>query len=209
MPSRRSSGRDLMATNILQLPKVSIPCSIESNEDWRDALAYTNISNNPVPLDGIAFMLSVRQSNADAWVMLSASLADYLLILPASANVAIQAAGTAYAINDTITLPGDLVLVVSGIGSSGAITAVSIKTPGSFSVIPTNPVGQLATSGSGTGAAFTLTFVNNALTILVPASVVGSALPDGSYTYEVLAVADGYTADVIEGALTVGAGAST
>ena len=197
-----------MATNILQLPKVSIPCAIENNEDWRDALAFTDINNNPVDLTGIRFTLAVRQSDADAWVMFSASNDDYVSALLAGATVMPVSAGTGYAIGEALTLPGGLVVQVALIGAGGSILAVSIKTPGSFNVVPTNPAQQLATTGQGNGALFLLTFVPNALTILVPAVVVGTALPSGTYSYEITAQADGYTADVVEGVLTVSTGAS-
>lgn len=70
---------------------------------------------------------------------------------------AVAAGGSGYAIGNTITLTGGAVLTVSSV-SSGAVTGVSITTPGSYASVPSNPVGQTATSGSGTGATFNLTF---------------------------------------------------
>lgn len=74
----------------------------------------------------------------------------------------IAAAGSGYAVDDTITLTGGTfttatVLTVTSV-SGGAVTGVSITTPGDYSVIPTDPVAQGSTSGSGTGATFNLTY---------------------------------------------------
>jgi hypothetical protein len=84
-----------------------------------------------------------------------------------SAQVAaVQAAGSGYAVNDTVVLNGGnpinnqrTVLKVTSVGAGGAITGVTIQTPGTYNSPPTNPVAQLSTSGSGTGATFNLTWV--------------------------------------------------
>jgi hypothetical protein len=75
------------------------------------------------------------------------------------ANAAIIASGASYAVNNTITLAGGAVLKVEAV-TAGAITAVSIQNVGdiAFGSIPTNPVSQVSTSGSGTGAQFELTW---------------------------------------------------
>jgi len=73
-------------------------------------------------------------------------------------NAAINASGSGYAVNNTITLPGGAVLHVDAV-VAGAVSAVTIQTPGDLSgALPTNPVGQVSTSGSGTGAQFDLTW---------------------------------------------------
>jgi hypothetical protein len=69
----------------------------------------------------------------------------------------VAAGGSGYAVGNTITLTGGAVLTVSSV-SSGAVTGVTVTTPGSYSAIPANPVVQTATSGSGSGATFNLTF---------------------------------------------------
>jgi uncharacterized protein len=72
-------------------------------------------------------------------------------------SAAPQAPGTGYAANDTVTITGGAVLRVLTV-SSGAIQTVSVQNPGSYTSPPSNPVAQTATSGSGTGATFNLTF---------------------------------------------------
>jgi hypothetical protein len=73
---------------------------------------------------------------------------------------AIQAGGTSYVNGDTITLTGGVVLTVTN-ASGGVIQAsgVSITTPNMFACAPSNPVAQLQTSGSGSGATFNLTLL--------------------------------------------------
>lgn len=73
----------------------------------------------------------------------------------------IVGAGSGYAVNDTITLTGGTsttatVLRVTAV-NSGAVTGVSIQTAGSYTILPSaHPVAQGSTSGSGTGATFTI-----------------------------------------------------
>jgi hypothetical protein len=83
--------------------------------------------------------------------------ASIALKQPGVGSAAAAAGGTGYAVSDTITLPGGAVLSVLT-ATSGVIGTVSVTTPGSYSSIPTNPVAQSSTSGSGTGATFNLIF---------------------------------------------------
>ena len=90
-------------------------------------------------------------------------------VFPPSTNVhceavsAIHAAGTLYALNELLTVVGGTavtatVLKVTGVNSvTGAITSVSILTPGEYSVAPT---GHLTVTGSahGINATFDLTY---------------------------------------------------
>lgn len=64
--------------------------------------------------------------------------------------------GTGYAVNDTISLNGGVLLVVTSIGGLGAISTFSINTHGlvTSGFAPSSPAGQIATSGSGSGATF-------------------------------------------------------
>lgn len=74
-------------------------------------------------------------------------------------TAAVAAGGSGYAVNDTITLSNGVVATVATV-SSGAVATVTLSNPGSISSgpAPTNPVAQSATSGTGTGATFNLTW---------------------------------------------------
>jgi hypothetical protein len=81
----------------------------------------------------------------------------------AAQTAAIAAGGTGYAVNDTITLAGGTstqatVLKVTTVGAGGAITQVSIMTPGRYSATPPDPVAQASTSGTGSEATFNMTW---------------------------------------------------
>jgi hypothetical protein len=86
------------------------------------------------------------------------------------ATAAVVAGGSSgFAVNDTVTLTGGTftqaaVLTVTSV-ASGVITGVSITTPGSYTVLPANPVAKGTTSGSGVGTpTFTLSFACLTLT---------------------------------------------
>ena len=75
------------------------------------------------------------------------------------ANNGSASGGASYAAGDTVTLNDGCathavlnILQVSG----GAPTGFSVHTPGSCAQVPADPVAQLSSSGSGTGASFTL-----------------------------------------------------
>ena len=67
----------------------------------------------------------------------------------------VSAGGTLYGVGDTITLTSGVVLTVATLSGS-AVATVTITNPGLSTLLPGNPVSQLASSGSGTGASFTL-----------------------------------------------------
>lgn len=74
-----------------------------------------------------------------------------------------SAAGSNYAVGDTIVLAGGTavraaVLTVASLTGSG-VASVTIDDPGLYSTAPTNPAAQASTSGSGSGATFSLTTV--------------------------------------------------
>lgn len=78
----------------------------------------------------------------------------------------IGAAGTGYAANDFITLSNGVVVKVNAV-SSGAITSFFVisttgcnagSIAGAGTAVPTNPVAQVSTTGSGTGATVNLTW---------------------------------------------------
>lgn len=107
--------------------------------------------------------------------------------------------GTGYAVGDTITLAGGTfteaaVVQVDQVNNAtqGQIVSVVVLTPGSYVTIPpTGPVYQASTSGSGSGAAFTLVFgsqggedvgVVNAGSNYAPGDTI--TLPGGTYTQQ-------------------------
>jgi hypothetical protein len=118
---------------------------------------------------------SDRASNAT--VIIGDSLADdathtTVLSVPgigagsSAATAAVQTAGSGYAAGDTIVLNGGnpinnvrTVLQVTSVDTGGAISGVSIQTRGTYNSAPSDPVGQLSTSGSGTGATFNMTWM--------------------------------------------------
>lgn len=91
-------------------------------------------------------------------------------------SAAVVSGGTGYHAGDTIVLAGGsvniaAVLTVIAVGPGGVImlpsitpaqitTPVEITTPGNYSTIPGNPIGQLTTSGAGSGATFTMGWGN-------------------------------------------------
>jgi len=80
------------------------------------------------------------------------------------ATATISAGGSGYAVGDTITLvqPNTVyspaILTVTAIGTNGAVTGVTFSDRGRYleTALPIGPVAQGSTSGSGTGATFTL-----------------------------------------------------
>lgn len=74
--------------------------------------------------------------------------------------VAVNAAGFSYAVFDTITIAGGVVLQVISVNIGGTINAITIVNPGSITtgLVPANPSGVISTSGSGAGATFDITW---------------------------------------------------
>jgi len=86
----------------------------------------------------------------------------------------VAAGGNGYAVGNTITLPDGVVLTVATLTAT-AVATVTITNAGSVytGAVPTNPVAQQSTNGTGTGASFTLTWIAN-----VTAPFAGVASPD-------------------------------
>jgi hypothetical protein len=79
----------------------------------------------------------------------------------AALTITLQTGGSNYAIGDTITLTGGtfsqaIVLTVVTLSGS-AVATWSVTNSGTYTVLPTNPISQGSTSGSGTGATFNVT----------------------------------------------------
>ena len=70
--------------------------------------------------------------------------------------------GSNYHIGDTITMTGGvflqaMIFTVSGVNINGSITSYNITNRGDYTVLPTSPLVQGSTSGTGTNAAFSIT----------------------------------------------------
>ena len=85
-------------------------------------------------------------------------------VLEANTISSIGAGGSGYSVSDTITLSDGVEVTVDTV-SGGAVTAASISSRGSATTLPSNPVAQVSTSGSGTGATFNLTWRVLSITI--------------------------------------------
>lgn len=71
-------------------------------------------------------------------------------------TVTIAGGGAGYAVGNTIAIGYGITLTVAT-EAGGAITGVTITAAGSTSIIPSNPLAQVSTSGSGAGASFNVT----------------------------------------------------
>jgi hypothetical protein len=92
-------------------------------------------------------------------------------VLTVSATPTVTGAGAGYAVNDLVYLPNGVIIKVLTV-STGAISTISLVNGGQLTggSCPTNPVAQISTSGSGTGATFTLAWVLGAPIIVNPGS---------------------------------------
>lgn len=89
---------------------------------------------------------------------------------------ALAAAGTGFAVGDTINFGNGLVVQVTSIFGS-AINSLAILSQGSLTSgsAPANPVAQVSTSGAGTGAALTLSWGVGKVDVITPGSGYSSA----------------------------------
>jgi lysophospholipase L1-like esterase len=91
--------------------------------------------------------------------------------------VAVSAGGTGYVVGDQITIAGGTFLTAAVIQvvtvSGGVVTGASVARTGVYTSgsVPANPAAQGSTTGSGTGATFTLTF-----NVGVASSIAGSVI---------------------------------
>jgi hypothetical protein len=70
-------------------------------------------------------------------------------------SATVAAAGTGYAVGDTITLADGTVLTVATLSGS-AVATVTLTTTPNVAAQPSNPVAQASTTRAGTGATFTM-----------------------------------------------------
>lgn len=91
----------------------------------------------------------------------------------AVSNAVVATGGTGYVVGNTIDLGNGVILTVATV-TTGAVATATVTNPGGVSAgaIPTNPVPQMSSNGPGTGAMFTLTWVD-----VVPSGT-GVAKPD-------------------------------
>ncbi len=95
--------------------------------------------------------------------------------------------GAKYQLNDVLAVQGGTAataatLTVTAVSGSGAVTGVTVANAGSYSALPTNPVGTTDNGpGTGTGATFNLVFITPAA---ASATVVNGGGPLGD-TYAV------------------------
>lgn len=83
-------------------------------------------------------------------------------------DAAISAAGTGYAVGNTLTVATgtgtSATIRVDAVGANGVITAASVVSPGSYSVLPTQAANAV-TGGAGTNAKFDLFFSITSVTV--------------------------------------------
>lgn len=129
------------------------------------------------------------------------------------ASAAVQTGGSNYAVGDTIVLTGGTfvgnyaTLTVATLSGS-AVATVNVTYPGWYSVKPADPVTQGATSGSGTGVTFNLTWTTQ-YTRSVVTDEIGNALPwqrfgASSFVDSLMTKPNAY--DYVRSLLTIGTG---
>lgn len=97
----------------------------------------------------------------------------------------VSAGGSGYTVGDQITLAGGTalsaaILQVSTV-SLGAITAVSVIRNGIYTATPSNPVSQATTTGSGSGATFTVAWSTGGMSTALSRVSVGAT--DSRYRF--------------------------
>lgn len=94
-----------------------------------------------------------------------------------ASNVSVATAGTRYAVNDTITLAGGIVIRVDSLTGLGSINAITMLNPGAVvGSIPGNPLPQVSTSAPfGSGATFNVTWTVAAVVLTNPGTGYGGA----------------------------------
>lgn len=83
-----------------------------------------------------------------------------------TATVATGGGGLGYVVNDEITLQFGVTLKVTTV-ASGAVTGVTVETPGAFpgsAPLPPNPLTQVTTTGVGLNASFDVTWIQTLAT---------------------------------------------
>lgn len=198
------------------IPEVYDNIGGTGNEFWQNLVSAVNsgqsVARGPSQLcvatlgSGITAVVVTAQGTytavptVSATVGTGATFAAKLEVLPTSTLVS---GGTGYADNDTITLNtggGTTTPVVLTVLSQtgGVIDTFEVTNPGVLtSGVPSNPVSQSSTSGTGTGATFNLNWGLNSISVLTP----GTGYTDAT----VLNISDsgGGAADPTVGSVTI------
>ena len=138
--------------------------------DWNITAANTlTPQNNALALatiDPTSVTLSMGTSLKQIWAPATGTGGSVQSVYEVT-SVTINAAGTGYAVGDTITLTDGspttpAIIVVSSIGGSGSVTGITLSTGGDYpgptnvTLVQTGPSGTVSsTTGSGSGATFT------------------------------------------------------
>jgi hypothetical protein len=130
-----------------------------------------------------------------------------------AATATVAAGGSGYAVGDRIVLTGGTavtqpILIVATLSGS-AVATLTVAYPGNYSVVPSNPVAQGSTSGSGTGCTVNLTYTTQ-FTRSVATSEAGAAVWPrlGSSSYMSGLMVKPAALDLVRAIVTLGSGLS-
>lgn len=90
-------------------------------------------------------------------------------------TVTLQAAGTGYKVGDLVVLQGNTIIQVATLSGSAIATFTVINGGAISGALPSTPVPQQSTSGTGSGATFNLTWKVLSVTITDPGSTYSAA----------------------------------
>jgi hypothetical protein len=98
----------------------------------------------------------------------------------------VSAGGTGYVVGDQITLAGGTFSVAAILQvatlSGSAVATVTVVRNGMYSAVPSNAVAQASTTGSGTGATFTVSWSANGQSISLTRQTIGPTDPRFRFT---------------------------
>lgn len=134
------------------------------------------VAQNPFTGSGIAFITMNTYGTYTSVPTASASGGSPSIpavlqpVLAANYTPSITTGGTGYVVGDKINFGNGVVIQVTTIGAGGSITAWTMIANGQITTgsTPANPVGQVSTSGAGTGATMTATWGVGYVVIINP-----------------------------------------
>jgi titin len=129
-------------------------------------ITVLNVSNGSTRTYDLGSWNRLQLANLDDQPGLEILAINGSNVINSALTADVQMGGSGYAVNDTISIAGgrfsqQAVLRVTS-ESGGAVTGVSVQTPGNYAEPPTNPVGQATTSGRGSGATFSIRWTTTA-----------------------------------------------